>query len=100
MFVDAGTAVVLSWNAVGTLTDEAYYGLSVRYWRGNELQYTGAWVKETSWRLPRDLFAKCDPTNRTFEWDVRIMKRVDNADGSSVEVPLSLPSETRQFVWR
>ena len=91
----------LSWQPVGTLAEDEWYGVSLRYWADERTQYTGAWVKETTWRVPQDLFRKPDPARPAFEWDVRVMKKTGTRpDGGSEGVPLSPPGETRTFIWR
>ena len=95
-----GDALVLRWKAVADLADEEWYGVSLRYWRDGQVQYAGAWIKETLWQVPSELHHRPDPARPTFEWDVRVMKRLAAADGSSKEVALSPLSEIRTFTWR
>ena len=96
----AGDVVVLRWKPVAGLAAEEWYGVSLRYWRDGQLQYTGAWIKETQWQLPSELHHQPDPARPVFEWDVRVMKRLAAPDGGSQEVALSPSGETRTFTWR
>jgi LysM repeat protein len=97
LFEGEDAVVLLAWASVGILRDNQAYLVVV------EMPATGTPVTHTtqgtSWRLPSDLWPiRPDPS---FSWWVTVVQR-DNPDSdeSPVWKPLSLPSETRHFVWR
>jgi hypothetical protein len=96
----ASDAVTLSWKSVGELAEDEWYGLSLRYWRGGQIERKEARVKETSWQVPPELRGIPDPARPSFEWDVRLVRRTVVADGSTKDVALSPAGETRAFAWR
>lgn len=95
-----GTQIVLQWEAAGTLAEDEWYALSVRFLAGGVMQYSGTWTKETSWFVPPDLYTRAGQSERVFNWEVTVMKQTGTKpDGGREGVALSAPSETRTFSW-
>ncbi len=91
----------LSWEPVGALAEDEWYAVSLRYYAGGALQYSGTWTKEVRWRVPRELYQKPDPLRPEFEWDVRVMRQTGTKpDGGREGVPRSQTSEVRRFTWK
>ena len=67
------TRVILQWESVGALGEDEWYGVSLRYWAEGNVHYSGAWVKEDQWLVPKELHRKPDPREPGFEWDVTLM---------------------------
>ena len=99
-FHGGGSQIVLSWEAVGTLAEDEWYGLSLRFLAGGVLQYSGTWTKETSWIVPPDLYRRAGQVERAFQWDVTIMRETGaKPEGGRDGVPVAPTSETRTFYW-
>lgn len=91
----------LSWEPVGALAEDEWYAVSLRYYAGGALQYSGTWTKEVRWRVPRELYQKPDPLRPEFEWDVRVMRQTGTKpDGGREGVPRSQTSEVWRFTWK
>ena len=92
--------IKLSWESVGSLADDEWYALGLRFLAGGIAGYSGTWTKETSWIVPSDLYTKAGQSERAFQWDVVVMKQTGTKpDGGREGVALSPPSETRVFSW-
>lgn len=92
--------IVLRWEPVGSLAEDEWYALSLRFRADGVVQYSGTWTKETSWIVPANLYTRAGQTERVFEWDVMVMKETGTRpDGGREGVALSAPSETRTFAW-
>lgn len=87
--------IILSWEGVGPLAADEWYAVRLRYVANGQTQYTGANVKETSWRVPADLFGKADQPDRVYQWDVTVIRV--GPDGAGQEI--SPHSPTRSFRW-
>jgi RNA polymerase subunit RPABC4/transcription elongation factor Spt4 len=100
-FGGGGSSILLSWEPVGVLAADEWYSLSLRYFVDGSLQYAGAWTKEASWLVPRELYARAGQHEREFEWDVSVMLQTGSGpDGGRVGAALSPPGETWIFVWQ
>jgi hypothetical protein len=94
------TQITLRWESGGSLAEDEWYAVSLRFRASGTVQYSGTWTKETSWLVPRELYMKAGESERVFEWDVTVMKQTGTkADGGREGVALSAPSETRAFFW-
>jgi len=94
------TEINLSWEAVGSLGEDEWYDVSLRFWAEDRMNYSGAWVKELQWRVPKELHSKPDPGQPEFQWDVTVMRQTGTKpDGGREGVPVRLTSETRVFYW-
>jgi hypothetical protein len=99
-FQGSSAQIVLTWEPAGTLAEDEWYGVSVRFTTDGAAQYTGTWTKDTSWMVTSDVFAKAGQTERTFQWDVTVMKQTGSRpDGGREGVAVSPKSETRTFIW-
>jgi LysM repeat protein/ribosomal protein L37E len=87
--------IILRWEAVGPLAADEWYAVRLHYLANGQTQYTGANVKETSWRVPADLFGKADQPDRVYQWDVTVIRV--GPDGTGQEI--SPRSPTRSFRW-
>jgi hypothetical protein len=95
-----GAQIMLRWEPAGSLGDDEWYAVSLRFTAGGVVQYSGTWTKETSWVVPKELYMKAGQSERAFQWDVTVMKQTGTkADGGREGVAVSAPSETRAFFW-
>ncbi|MFH1929255.1 MAG: hypothetical protein ABIK79_13935 [Chloroflexota bacterium] len=94
------TEIILSWEAVGSLGEDEWYDVSLRFWAEDRMHYSGAWVKELQWRVPKELHRSPDPGQPGFQWDVTVMRQTGaKPDGGRDGVSVSPTSETRVFYW-
>jgi hypothetical protein len=98
-FSGARAQVTLNWDAVGTLAQDEYYDVSVRYKEGGDLQYSGTWTQDTHYSVPAFLFGKADGAE--FMWDVTVRRQTGTRpDGGKTGPTISAASATRKFYWR
>jgi LysM repeat protein len=97
VIVQVGDApVVLSWTSVGILRENQAYLVELETpARLEPITYT---TQATVWRLPLDL----RPTGRRrgLSWRVTVVQHPATGPEVSGWEPISLPSETRHFVWQ
>ena len=99
-FQGRNTEIILSWEAVGSLGEDEWYDVSLRHWAEERMHYSGAWVKELQWQVPKELHRSPDPGQPGFQWDVAVMRQTGTKpDGGRDGVPMSPTSETRVFYW-
>ncbi len=99
-FYGGGTEIVLSWAQAGVLQEDEWYGVSLRFLAGGAVQYSGTWIKETSWPVPASVFNQAGNNERGFEWDVAVMRQTGTKpDGGRDGVAVGPVSETRTFYW-
>jgi len=99
-FQGRNTEIILSWEAVGSLKEDEWYGVSLRFWAEDRMHYSGAWVKELQWRVPKELRRSPDPRQPGFQWDVTVMRQTGTKPaGGRDGVHVSPTSETRVFYW-
>ncbi len=99
-FSGGDTRIVLSWEPTGTLAADEWYALSVRFTANGAVSYGGTWTKDTAWTVPNELYIKAGERERTFRWDVTVMKQTaTKSDGGRDGVALGPTSETRTFLW-
>jgi hypothetical protein len=95
-----GTQIMLRWEPAGSLAEDEWYALSLRFQASGITQYSGTWTKETSWIVPKELYTKAGESERVFHWDVTVMKETGTKpEGGREGVTVSAPSETRSFFW-
>ena len=100
-YVGGGSVIQLVWEAAGALAEDEWYALSLRYSTDGAEHYSGTWTKETSWTVPEELFMRAGQNERTFAWDVTIMRQTGTSeDGGRSGTPVNEASETRTFVWQ
>jgi len=93
-FAGADAIIMLSWKAPGALKEGEGYRVALRYQANGQPVTTQAWVQETSWRVPAEVYGKRDAAAPEIEWSVQVTR--GGADG----VPLSPASATWAFTWR
>ena len=99
-FTGPDTRIWLSWETEGTLAEDEWYAVSLRYYANEAVQYSGTWTKDTRWLVPRELYQKSDPAHPDYEWDVVVMQQTGTKpNGGREGVVRSQPSETRKFSW-
>jgi hypothetical protein len=99
-FRGGDTQITLRWEPTGLLAEDEWYAVSLRFMAGGIAQYSGTWTKETSWVVPNELYMKAGESERTFEWDVTVMKQTGTKpDGGREGVVVSATSEKHTFVW-
>jgi RNA polymerase subunit RPABC4/transcription elongation factor Spt4 len=89
----------LTWGPVGSLADNEFYALRVRWVEGGKTAYGGTNTQQTTWRVPRSMYGKADLPGRAYEWDVTVYRKVVEADGKTTEMPLSPTSNVWVFYW-
>lgn len=95
-----GSQITLSWEPVGTLGEDEWYALSLRYFADGVMQYSGTWTKETDWIVPAELYTRAGQVEREFQWDVTVVQQTGIKPGGGREgVALGPTSETRTFFW-
>lgn len=95
-----GAQITLQWAPAGTLAEDEWYALSLRFQANGVTQYSGTWTKETSWIVPQELYTKAGESERLFEWDVIVMKQTGTKpEGGREGEAISARSETRDFFW-
>ncbi len=100
-FSGEGARIELRWQPVGSLAEDEWYGVNLWYVHFGEKTSTGAWVKETRWRVPQELAGQADEPDRAYHWEVVVVRQFGaNRDGSKKGVAVSSPSLTRTFYWR
>lgn len=91
-----GETALLNWVSVGVLADDTWYMVRLRTARPGEPEATReAWVKATSWRVPKDLAPEAGTTQR-YRWDVTVVRKTEAGQRKE----LSPPSEIRTFRWQ
>ena len=91
--------IVLEWQSVGTLADDEFYDVTIRYFVGDEPRYWGSGlIKETSWKVPVEA-GYSQAGKDEFWWWVTVRKG-GTATYGQPDIPLSPPSEARIFLWR
>ena len=83
--------IVLQWTSVGVLAEEEWYVVRLLH-TTREVEHR---TKVSSWRVPSGEYPGIDGSP-LFRWDV-VIKRLDSVEGEEL---ISLPSDTRNFVWR
>ncbi len=92
----------LGWEPVGPLAEDELYSVSLRFiGPDGRTIYDEAWVEgETKWRVPPEDFDKADRQERSFQWDVTVVRKIVNPDGTTRGENISPTSETWVFYWR
>jgi hypothetical protein len=99
-FRGGGAQITLQWEPGGSLAEDEWYAVSLRFEAGGIEQYSGTWTKEASWVVPEELYMKAGESERAFEWDVTVMKQTGTkTDGGREGVAVSISSETWGFFW-
>jgi LysM repeat protein len=96
IYQGADAIIVLSWTSVGILRENQAYLVELETpAHVAPVTYT---TQATAWRLPLDL----RPTGRRrgLSWRVTVVEQSASDPEVSAWEPISLPSETRHFVWQ
>ena len=100
VFVGEKEKIVLQWESVGVLAEDEWYAVSLRYLEGGQLQYSGHQVNKNEWELPAEFFfAKADPPERAYQWDVTVI-RVESGPKGETGSEISPRSEPWTFYWK
>jgi hypothetical protein len=100
VFVGEKEKIVLQWESVGVLAEDEWYAVSLRYLEGGQLQYSGHQVNKNEWELPAEFFfAKADPPERAYQWDVTVI-RVESGPKGDIGSEISPRSEPWTFYWK
>jgi len=97
LFQGQEAVILLSWTSVAILHEDQAYLVELET-PAQVMPITYA-TQSTSWRLPSEL----RPTGRrrALTWRVTVVQRAANSTSDALPEwePVSLPSETRHFVW-
>lgn len=100
-FSGEGARIELRWYPVGPLAEDEWYGVNLWYMHFGEKTNSGAWVKETKWRVPQELTGQADEPDRAYHWEVVVVHQIGaNPDGSRKGIAVSPSSLTWTFYWR
>lgn len=94
--------IVLKWESVGALPENAYYAITVAYSRlGDTWHDDTPWIQGTSWTLSEHDYLVGMSDDGRFQWSVQIMQLTGlDEDGKPIGVALSVSSETWTLIWR
>lgn len=93
-FTGPDAAITLSWKAPGPLKEGEGYRVTLSYQAGGRRQTREAWVRETTWRVPAEVYAQRDADSPLLEWAVRVT--AGGSDGPA----LSPAGPSWTFTWR
>jgi len=96
------TEIWLEWEPVGTLAEDEWYAISVRFvGREGQIVYRGDRVRgKTTWLVPLDYHNIASLTERAFEGDITVVREIVSPDGTAGGENISPTSETWVFYWR
>jgi hypothetical protein len=89
---------IMEWEPVDGLAEDEYYDLTIMYIFADEPQYWGLATKETRIQLTEDIGVGQAGGDR-FYWWVTVRKANSAPSANSIDLPVSLRSEARTFVW-
>jgi hypothetical protein len=100
-----GDQIVLSWDSVGQLPENAYYEIAVSFSPASDPAQTWTdetpWVKQTSWTLSEHDYLPALSADGKFRWSVRVMNKTgENVQGRPTGTPLSPMSAVRTLTWQ
>lgn len=99
---EAETPILLNWLSVGLLGDDEWYSVSVTYSQtgGAEEQGVMEFTKANSYRVPLELRPPLDTGSPFFEWQVSVVRLVENEGEDAPDVvPIGRESERHSFYW-
>jgi LysM repeat protein len=94
--------ILLNWLSVGLLGDDEWYSVSVTYSQtgGAEEQGVTKFTKANSYRVPLELRPPLDAESSFFEWQVSVVRLVENEGEDAPDVePIGRESERHSFYW-
>jgi len=94
--------IVLKWESVGVLPEDAYYVITVTYSRlGDTWHDDTPWIQDTSWTISDHDYLVDLSDDGQFQWSVQVMQQTGlDEDGKPIGVVLSASSETWTLIWR
>ena len=100
-FAGEEAVIQLQWEPIASLGPDDWYAVRIRFIQNGLPEFSGKDLRGTLWQIESELFYhKADPPERRYEWEVTLVRKVTDAEGNEVIIPLSLPSETRVFYWK
>ncbi|MFC1975259.1 hypothetical protein ACFLXQ_02545, partial [Chloroflexota bacterium] len=88
----------VEWEPIGELAEDEYYDLTIMYIYADEPKYQGLATKDTRVHLTEDIGVGQAGGDR-FYWWVTVRKENTAPTVDSIDLPISLRSEARTFVW-
>jgi hypothetical protein len=88
----------VEWQPVGELAEDEYYDLTIMHIFADQPKYWGLAVKETRLQLTEDIGVGQAGGDR-FYWWVTVRKANTASSATGIDLPVSLQSEVRTFVW-
>jgi tetratricopeptide (TPR) repeat protein len=89
---------VLEWESVAGLAPDEYYDLTIMHIFADQPKYWGLATTDTRVQLAADIGVDEAGGNR-FYWWVTVRKANTAPNSDSIDLPVSLRSEARTFVW-
>jgi hypothetical protein len=102
-FSGADASIFLEWQAVSAigLRENEWYLVTVLYVSRNGATTWTEKTREIRWRAKKELWSDALANNRTFTWNIQVMRGEGaNPYSSPNPTPASPSSETRTFVWQ
>lgn len=91
--------IVLEWQMRDGLPRGAVYRLTIA-WTEKGAPITWSWdTTATSLRVASWLWQRADQPARQYTWWVQVVQLTTDGKGGQLEIPLSPPSEKREFYW-
>jgi tetratricopeptide (TPR) repeat protein len=90
--------VYMEWEPIGELAEDEYYDLTIMYIYADEPKYQGLATKDTRIHLTESIGVGEAGGDR-FYWWVTVRKENTAPTADSIDLPISLRSEARTFVW-
>jgi tetratricopeptide (TPR) repeat protein len=92
--------IILQWEPVGSLAENEWYQVVLRFFKLGEIQYGGTRLKESEWQVPAYFHGHADLPERAYYWDVTVVQvDKDSSDGTETCIGQSPSSETWTFYW-
>ncbi len=94
--------IALRWQSVGVLPRDAYYVITVAFYRLGEVWYDDTpWTEDTSWALGEHDYLLDLSDDGQFQWSVQVMRQTGlDDDGKPIGNAISPSSETWSLTWR
>ncbi|MBN1992751.1 MAG: protein kinase [Anaerolineae bacterium] len=90
---------IVEWQPVGELADDEYYDLTLMYIYADQPKYWGLATKDTRVQLIADDIGVGEAGGDRFYWWVTLRKANSAPSANSIDLPVSLQSDVRTFVW-
>ncbi len=95
------TPILLQWAAVALLRSSEWYAVTLER-PGSEQSPEEFRTKTTALYVPVELYPAPNDNQRLFKWSVRVVRQIDDPQGSN-SIPtyedFSLPGQVRSFMW-